>query len=214
LRQRRTTVQSQSRASTEQAAKEIAEKTKVTLKTSGNKLTVVINKPRFASHQSVSVSLDVNVPNETNLLLGTHNGNVMVANIKGRVDGTTHNGNIKTSHVSGKTKLGTHNGNVICEEILGDSWGSTHNGNIRISYAVDAAPVCEISLTTHNGNIDLKAPPNLSAAVDLSTHNGSIKTEIPITVTGTVSRKKLRGKIGEGLGKLKLETHNGSIKIR
>ncbi|MHC4461830.1 MAG: DUF4097 family beta strand repeat-containing protein [Planctomycetota bacterium] len=202
------------RASTEQAAKEIAEKTKVTLKTSRDKLTVEIHKPRLVSHQSVSVCLDANVPNETNLLLGTHNGNVLVTNIKGRVEGTTHNGTIKTSHISGRTKLKTHNGNVICEKILGDARGSTHNGNIRISYDVDAAPVCEISLTTHNGNIDLKAPPKLSAAVDMSTHNGVINTKIPITLTGMVSRKKLRGKIGEGLGKLKLETYNGSIIIR
>lgn len=202
------------RASTEEAAKDLAERTKVRLKTSGEKLTVEIDKPRLVPHQSVSVSLDVKVPNETNLLLDTHNGAVTVDNIKGKVNGTTHNGTIRTSHISGRTKLKTHNGNVICEEIVGDSWGSTHNGNIRISYDVDAAPVCEISLTTHNGSIDLKAPPNLSAVVNLSTHNGSIRTEIPITLTGTVNKRNLRGKIGEGLGKLKLETHNGSIKIR
>ena len=34
------------------------------------------------------------------------------------------------------------------------------------------------------------------------------------TVIGKVSRRKLKGTIGEGEGKLLLETHNGSIKIR
>jgi hypothetical protein len=202
------------RASTEEKAKKLAEKTKVSLKTDGDKLTVEIKKPTLIPNQSVSVSLDAQVPNKTNLYLSTHNGAVTVTDIQGQVDCITHNGRIKTSNVSNHTKLKTHNGAVICEQISGDAWLSTHNGGIKVSYAIDAPGVCETVMTTHNGSINIKTPPNLSAAVNLSTHNGSINTELPITLIGTVSKNKLNGKIGEGLGKLKLETHNGSIKIR
>jgi DUF4097 and DUF4098 domain-containing protein YvlB len=202
------------RASTEETAKELAEKTKVRLNTSDNKLIVEIDRPRLVPNQSVSVSLDAKVPNQTNLYLTTYNGAVTIANINGKVDGSTHNGRIKTSNVSNHTKLKTYNGAVICEQISGDAWASTHNGGIKVSYSQDAPAVCEIVMTTYNGNIDLKIPPNLSAVVNLSTHNGSIKTELPITLMGTVNKNKLNGKIGEGLGKLKLETHNGSIQIR
>jgi hypothetical protein len=198
-----------------ETAKDIAERTKVRLKNSGNKITVEIKKPILGWHKSVNVSLDVKVPNKTNiLLLGTHNGAVTVSNIQGKVDGSTHNGRIKTSSISGETKLETHNGAVICDEISGNAWMKTHNGSIKTYYAADAPGVCEISLETHNGSIDLKTPPNISAAVAVSTHNGSIKTELPITLIGKVSKNKLNGKIGEGLGKLQLGTHNGSIKIR
>jgi hypothetical protein len=202
------------RASTEEKAKELAEKTKVSLKTDGDKLTVEIKKPTLIPNQSVSVSLDAKVPNKTNPYLVTHNGAVTVTNIQGKVDAATHNGRIKTSNVSNHTKLETHNGAVICEQISGDVWLSTHNGGIKVSYAEDAPGVCETILTTYNGGINLKTPPNVSAMVNLSTHNGSINTELPITLIGTVSKNKINGKIGEGLGKLKLETHNGSIKIR
>ncbi|MGB2808572.1 MAG: DUF4097 family beta strand repeat-containing protein [Sedimentisphaerales bacterium] len=203
------------RATSVETAKDIADRTKVRLKNSGNKITVEIKKPMLGWHKSVSVSLDVKVPNKTNiLLLGTHNGAVTVSNIKGKVDGSTHNGRIKTSGVSGETKLETHNGAVICDEISGNAWLSTHNGSIRTFYIADAPGVCEISLKTYNGSIDLKTPSNLSAEVNVSTHNGSIKTELPITLIGTVSKNKLQGKIGEGLGKLELSTYNGSIKIR
>jgi len=202
------------RASTEETAKELAEKTKVRLNTSGDKLTVEIDKPRLVPNQSVSVSLDAEVPTETNLYLTTHNGAVTIANINGKVDGSTHNGRLNASHVSGQSKLETYNGAVICEQISGDAWASTHNGGIKVSYSQDAPAVCEIVMTTYNGSIHLKTPPNLSAVVNLSTHNGSINTELPITLTGTVSKNQFNGKIGEGLGKLKLETHNGSIHIR
>jgi len=201
-------------ASTEEKAKELAEKTKVSLKNDGDKLNVEIKRPTLIPNQSVNVSLDAKVPNETNLYLTTHNGAVTIADIKGRVDATTHNGRVKTSNVMGQNKLKTHNGAVNCEQISGDAWLSTHNGGINVSYAEDAPGVCETVMTTHNGSINLKTPPNVSAVVNLSTHNGSINTELPITIIGKVSKNKLNGKIGEGLGKLKLETHNGSIKIR
>lgn len=203
------------RAKSVETAKDIADRTKVSLKNSGNKITVEIKKPILGWNKSVNVSLEAKVPSETNiLLLGTHNGPVTVSNIQGKVDSTTHNGRIKASEVSGEIKLKTHNGGVICDGISGNAWMRTHNGSITTSYAADAPNVCEIVLRTHNGSIDLKTPPNISAAVDLSTHNGSIKTDLPITVTGTVNKRKLQGKIGEGLGKLQLGTHNGSIKIR
>lgn len=203
------------RAKDVETAKDIADRTKVSLKNSGNKITVEIKKPMLGMHESVSVSLDAKVPNKTNiLLLGTHNGAVTVSNIKGKIDSSTHNGRIKASEVSGETKLKTHNGAVICDEISGNTWMTTHNGSIKTSYAADAPNVCEISLRTYNGSIDIKTPPNISAAIDVSTHNGSIKTDLPITVSGTVNKRRLQGKIGEGLGKLELSTHNGSIKIR
>ena len=201
-------------ASTDEKAKGLAEKTKVSLKTDGDKLTVVINRPTLIPNQSVTVNLDAKVPNETNPYFTTHNGAVTITDIKGKVDATTHNGRIKTSNVSNHTKLKTHNGGVTCEQISGDAWISTHNGSINVSYAKDAPGTCEIVMTTHNGSINLKTPPDISAAVNLSTHNGSIKTALPITLIGTLSKNKINGKIGDGLGKLKLETHNGSIKIR
>ena len=202
------------RASTEEKAKDLAEKTKVTLETSTNKLTVKITTPRLVPNQSIGVSLDAKLPNATNPFLVTHNGAVTVADIKGKVDATTHNGKVKTTRVSGESKLKTHNGAVVCEEVSGNAWLKTHNGGIKTYYAADAPSVCEISLTTYNGSIELKTPPNLSAKVDLSTHNGSINTALPITITGTVSKRKLQGTIGDGAGKLQLVTHNGSIKVR
>ena len=206
------------RASSTETAKDIADRTKVELKNSDNKITVEIKKPMLGMYESVSVSLDAKVPNKTNILfLRTHNGAVTVSNIQGKIDSSTHNGRIKASDVSGETKLKTHNGAVICDEISSDAWMTTHNGSIKTSYAADAPSVCEISLRTYNGSIDLKTPPHISASVDVSTHNGSIKNDLPITVTDKVSKlgnRRFRGKIGEGLGKLELSTHNGSIKIR
>ncbi len=69
-------------------------------------------------------------------------------------------------------------------------------------------------MTTHNGSIDLTTPPDLSARIAASTHNGSIKSDLPITVSGEIGKTRVSGTIGTGEGKVELETHNGSIRIR
>jgi DUF4097 and DUF4098 domain-containing protein YvlB len=202
------------RAGTEEDAEELAGKIKVALVRSGNRLTARIERPTRLINKSVSVSLDGNVPNRTDLKLTTHNGAVAVADITGRVNATTHNGKVTTEKVSGTAVLKTHNGSVTCREISGDAQLRTHNGSVKAFYSEAAPSVCDISIATYNGSIDFAAPPDLSARVDASTHNGSINTDLPITVSGKVSKSRLSGTVGTGQGKLHLETHNGSIRIR
>ncbi len=81
-------------------------------------------------------------------------------------------------------------------------------------YAQAAPAVCDVSIVTYNGGIEFTAPPGFSAQVEASTHNGSVHTDLPITVIGKVSKNEMKGTIGAGKGKLRLETHNGSIRIK
>lgn len=202
------------RAVTEEDAKKVAEQTTIKLEPFGDKLTAKIDKPTFRFNKSVSVSLNVTVPNNTGLELTTHNGRVEITNVTGPLNATTHNGKVTAEQASGTIELHTHNGSVICREVSGDTQLKTHNGSIKVYYSEDAPSVCDISLITYNGGIDLMTPSNFSGEVEASTNNGSINTELPITVSGKLSKRRLTGKIGTGQGRLHLETHNGSIRIR
>ena len=202
------------RAATDEEAQELAEKVKVTLIPSGNRLITKIDKPTQLVNKSVSVSLDVEVPNQTDLNLVTHNGSVEISDITGRLDATTHNGKVTSERVSGTTAFSTHNGSVTCGEISGSTQLKSHNGSIKAYYTDTALSVCDISIVTYNGGIELKTPPGYSGRIDASTNNGSINTDLPITVSGKISKSKLTGTIGTGEGQLHLETHNGSIRIR
>jgi len=202
------------RAKTEEDAKKLAERTKVKLQSFGDRLIAKIDRPAYLRNQSVSVSLDVQVPNESDLELTTHNGSLEITNITGRLNCTTHNGKITTEQVSGITELHTHNGSVTCREISGDTRLKSHNGSIRVYYSKAAPSVCDILLLTHNGGIELETPSDFTGEVDISTSNGSIRTDLPITIVGKISKSKLSGKIGTGRGKLHLETHNGSIRLQ
>ena len=202
------------RAETDEEARELAEKIEITLEPLGDGLTAKIKRPTLLVNKSVSVSLDVTVPNQTDLELGTHNGSIVVADISGRINATTHNGEVATERFSGTAVLETHNGPITCRETSGDAKLKTHNGSIKAFYCEAAPAVSDISIISHNGSIELTASPGLSARIDASTHNGSINTDLPITVRGKGTKKRLTGAIGSGEGKLYLETHNGSIRLR
>jgi len=201
-------------APTDEEAKELSDKVKLTLVPSDKRLTLKIDKPERLINKSVSVSLDVKVPNKTSLELVTHNGTVRITDMIGRLSATTHNGKVIAKNISGTILLKTHNGYVSCRDISGDAKLHTHNGGIEAVYSQEAPPICNVSIDTHNGGIGFMAPPGFSAQVDASTHNGSIRTDLPITVTGKASKRKLTGTIGTGEGKMHLETYNGSIQIR
>jgi hypothetical protein len=202
------------RARTDERAMELADQTQVDFERMGQNLVLKIKRPEPLINCSVSVSLDCAVPNQVDLKLISHNGAVTLTNIKGRLDATTHNGKVTADQVTGAVKLQTHNGGISCKEISGDAQLETHNGGVDVDYSQTAEPVCDISVVTHNGSIDLTTPHNFSAQINVSTHNGSINTQMPITVTGTINRNTINGTIGAGQGKLFLETHNGSIKMR
>ncbi|MBN2457020.1 MAG: DUF4097 family beta strand repeat protein [Sedimentisphaerales bacterium] len=202
------------RAGSEEDARRVAEETRIKLESFGKKLALKIERPRFLLNQSVQVNLNAKVPNRIDAELTTHNGALKIKNITGQVNGTTHNSKVVAERLCGTIKLRAHNGSISCKETSGDVKLKTHNGRINAAYSEDASPVCDASLITHNGSINFTAPASFSTTVDVSTHNGSINTELPITVIGKVSRRKLSGTIGTGQGKLNLETHNGSIRLR
>lgn len=202
------------RADTEENAKKLADQVSVRLEPAGDRMIARIEKPVVAGWRYLGVALDALVPHHTSLDLVTHNGAVEIADITGKVEATTHNGAVTTRNVTGSHSLTTHNGRISCRQISGDLELETHNGSVDVVYTDNAPTPGKVDIVTHNGGIDFTPPANLSAKVDISTHNGSIRTVLPITIVGEVSKRELRGTIGSGEGRLHLETHNGSIRIK
>ncbi len=202
------------RAGTQEEAKKLAEQIEVALHPSRNKLTVKIEKPQFMVGKSVGVDLVAIVPNQTSPELTTYNGAIRLANINGRIKGIAHNGIINTEKLTGSINLATDSGRISCMDIRGDIKIRTQNGDINVAHSKMAPGPISVSIITNNGEIDFTSPPNLSASIELIANNGSIKTDLPITVAGQLNKRTLKGIIGAGEGKLHLETHNGSIRIR
>ncbi len=125
-------------------------------------------------------------------------------------------GSIKVEGASANTtNIHTSFGRITCRRITSaDLTAGSNSGNIDILCSDSTPAEINANVTTSFGSIDFVAPPGFSGQVELATNFGSINTNLPITITGEVSKKKLTGKIGDGKGKLHLETKSGSIKIK
>ncbi|MFO7893725.1 MAG: DUF4097 family beta strand repeat-containing protein [Longimicrobiales bacterium] len=129
-----------------------------------------------------------------------------------RFAGHTVNGELSADGMQADVKASTVNGDVGIET-TGFAEASTVNGSITCRLGRSDLRN-DVEFETVNGGITLDLPEGLDADFRASTVNGSIDSDFPILVMGKVSRRSLRGQIGDGGPELRLSTVNGSIRIR
>jgi DUF4097 and DUF4098 domain-containing protein YvlB len=155
------------RAESEQDARELAEQTKIKLEPSGDGLITRIEMPTSITRKSVSVDLEIIVPNHTDIELTTRNGTLRITNITGKVNGTTRNGKVIAEQISGNIEIQTRNGSVICKKISDDVKLRTRNGKV-VAEQVSG----NIEIQTRNGSVICE---KVSGDVKLRTRNGSVR---------------------------------------
>jgi hypothetical protein len=129
-----------------------------------------------------------------------------------RFEGHTVNGGIEADGLQSDVKVATVNGSVNIET-SGFAQANTVNGNITCK--LGSGPLTgDLAFETVNGSVTLEMPRGLHADFRGSTVNGRIDSDFPILVTGQVSRRSLRGTIGDGGPELRVSTVNGSIRLR
>ncbi|MFC1794531.1 DUF4097 family beta strand repeat-containing protein [Planctomycetota bacterium] len=167
--------------------------------------------------------------------LKTSSGKIKLSNASfGDCDAHTSYGSIVSDELKGKsiklhsgsgsinmtessadtTNLSTSYGRITCRQITtNEITAKSGSGNLDIICSDSMSDEIVADLFTSYGSIDFTAPQNFAGQVDMSTGYGSIKTGRPITVNGQISKKKLKGTIGEGNGKLHMQTSSGSINL-
>jgi DUF4097 and DUF4098 domain-containing protein YvlB len=146
-----------------------------------------------------------------------------------RID--TGSGGVRFTGVTGKRcQMDTGSGGVIgdkvsCDELSVDSGsGSIRVDDVRSEHVKldSGSGGLTLSLLTSpksliaesgSGGVNVSLPSNLNAEVDIETGSGSIDTDWPIKTT-RYERRHLRGTIGDGSGRIKIETGSGSVRLR
>jgi len=108
---------------------------------------------------------------------------------------TETGGDLTVDNVSGDIEINNMNGEVRLNGIAGSAVINTMNGEVRATYA--KPPEKLVSITSMNGQVDLRVPAETKANVRLRTHNGSILTDFNEDVLKTKSEG--RGGIYGGL---------------
>ena len=165
---------------------------------------------------------------ELNVDVGS--GAVQVTEARGELSVDTGSGVVSVSGVRGeKISIDTGSGDVTASDVRSNELSiETGSGDIEVTGLV--APqvsletgsgsvtadvqgeVWNVNVQTGSGDVTLKLPQNLGAEVDIETSSGDIETDFSVSVTRH-ARDHLTGRIGDGQGKIAIETGSGGIKL-
>lgn len=122
-----------------------------------------------------------------------------------------HNGAVKLTDMAAPVRVETHNGSAKVSGAIPRIELETHNGVLEAS--VHDVDQVEGSITAHNGTVRVVLDESVSTRLHADTHNGSIRNSLPLAEEYR-GDDHLAGRLGDGRGKLRIRTHNGTIRIQ
>jgi lia operon protein LiaG len=157
-------------------------------------------------------------------------GAVQVTQARGDLSVDTGSGAVAASDVRGESvSIETGSGVVTASDVRSSQLSiETGSGDIQVtgltaphvqletgsgSVSADlSGEVWNVAVQTGSGDVTLKMPPTLGAEVDIETSSGDIETDFEVAVTRH-ARDHMTGRIGDGRGKIAIETGSGGIKL-
>jgi len=149
---------------------------------------------------------------EGELSVDTGSGEVTVTGVRGtRLAVETGSGGVEGSKIIAETvAVETGSGDVMLSDVTAPSV-SIETGSGEVTLAMTQAPNL-LAVETGSGDVEIRATEDLNAQVEFETGSGDIETDFPVTIR-KYSRDSVRGQIGEGKGRVRIETGSGDIRL-
>jgi len=147
------------------------------------------------------------------LVLDTGSGGVTLESITGPVlELDSGSGRITARGVEvEELRLDTGSGRVSLRDVKTRELSlDSGSGSVEIDLASD---VDRMDVDAGSGSITVGVPPSLGAEVRIETGSGGIDVDVPITMTRS-GRRSLEGRLGDGRGRMAIETGSGGVHIR
>lgn len=206
----------------------------------GNRIRVEAPKPKiqrevigFGSFSSPSVSFIVTLPQKVRLTARTGDGSIAAEQIDGTIELRSGDGSINAADISGELKAHTGDGSVRINNVRGRVALDSGDGSIHVTGRVedltvhtgDGSIVVEADegstmrtnwdVTTGDGSIVLRVPPDFDADIDASSGDGRVRSEVDGLENSRSEggREWIKGRIGQGGHVVKLRSGDGSITV-
>lgn len=158
--------------------------------------------------------------------LQTGSGDVRAGNIGGMVDANTGSGSIELASIKGDVKAHTGSGDVRVEGAPNVDV-ETGSGAIKVlglrgsfrahtgSGDVDAegTPERDWRVDTSSGTVTLRLAGNTGFDFSAHTGSGEIESQQPLTISGSVSKHDLQGRVRGGGPRIEVRTGSGDVRL-
>lgn len=123
------------------------------------------------------------------------------------------NGSLDVTGVSGEVRASCINGRLEAHDLAGRAKLETINGHLEARFTQLAGK--SVDLSSVNGSVELTIPSDSKAELEASTVSGGIENDFGLHVNRhQFVGRDLRGELGSGGTRIKLENVNGRIEIR
>ena len=156
-------------------------------------------------------------------------GKAFVTNVDGEIRVDVGSADVEASHTKGSLALDTGSGDVSVTDVAGDITLSTGSGDVRVTGMTGGHVKLDtgsgdvklglltrfesLDVDTGSGEVTIAVPTDFGAQVDIETGSGGIDLGgVPVTVT-RMENDHLTGKIGDGRGRMKIETGSGEVRL-
>lgn len=150
-------------------------------------------------------------------LAETSYGSVVGTDLKGNaIKLHSSSGSVTVTRAHADTvDLHTSYGRVEARQItMAHLTADSGSGSVDIVCSPETPADLTAEVKSSYGGIDFTTAPGFSGQVHLSTGYGQIRTALPITLSGEITKKRTAGRIGEGTGKIRLESGTGSVELK
>jgi hypothetical protein len=158
-------------------------------------------------------------------------GNAVVRRVKGQLVVQATSGNVEAFEVGGdavvhlisgdlvlrgclgNVNFSTSHGSAAIEDVLGGVNATSSSGNLDV--VIVPVGDKEFYFNTSSGNVVLRylAADDYGFLLDVNTCTGSIRGDLEITKLDEVTRRKLKGVVGNGKARVVIETASGDVSI-
>ena len=159
------------------------------------------------------VHIEVQVPAETALDLHSSDGHINVDGTTGAANIDSSDGAIEVHNFSGSIRARTSDGHITVDGVLSEVYLHSGDGHIDLTARQGSKMDRGWLIHTGDGRVAVKLPENLSAELYAHTGDGRITTDFPVTVSGSIDRGRMRGKLNGGGELLEISTGDGSIHV-
>lgn len=183
---------------------------------------------------SPSARLIANVPRQTNLVVRTGDGNVVVERVNGKAEIRTSDGSIRMTETTGNLLVETGDGSVTLEDVAGRVEARTGDGPIRLTGTPEvvrarsgdgsillrirsgAVMADDWMVATGDGSITIELPDAFNAEIEADpSSDGRVRNDLSLAsmTGGTRESRPLKGTLGQGGRRLTVRTSDGSIRL-
>jgi Toastrack DUF4097 len=189
---------------------------RITERQDGDKVDLQVHVPNewgfhFGVHRGVRV--EVQVPPQGSLDLHSGDGHISVTGVSGQAQIDTGDGHISVQNFSGALKGHTGDGHMSIDGTFTNLDLRSGDGHIDLAVRPGSKVTSGWLIHTSDGRVEARLPEDLAAELYAHTGDGHIQLDMPVTVSGSIERSRIRGKLNGGGPLLEITTGDGSIRI-